>query len=93
MIRNRRILGVDSRRRGIEQMETFGRDARDHFGGHAAPGESFADRKSRPVRATEASTVSVSSGFTVRRSTTSISNPSFANLLSRAKLRAPSRCS
>src|SRR5438874_1774140 len=34
--------------------------------------------KSRPVLATEASTVAVSSGFTVRRSTTSISNPSFA---------------
>jgi Cu/Ag efflux pump CusA len=33
----------------------------------------------RPVRATDASTVSVSSGLTVRRSTTSISNPSRAN--------------
>src|SRR2546423_10103925 len=45
MVRNGSILGVNSRRRGIEQMETFGRDARDDFGGHATPGERFADRQ------------------------------------------------
>ncbi len=45
MIRNRRVLGVDARRRGIEQMEAFGCDARDDFGGHAAPRERFADAK------------------------------------------------
>ena len=31
--------------RGIEQVKSFGRDARDHFGRHAAPRECFADAK------------------------------------------------
>ena len=45
VIGNRRVFGVDARRRGVEQMESFGRDARDHFRGHAAPRERFADAK------------------------------------------------
>ena len=45
VIGNRCVLRVDARRRGIEQMETFGRDARDHFRRHAAPRERFADAK------------------------------------------------
>src|ERR1700731_3184333 len=42
VIRNRRVLRVDARRRGIEQMKTFRRDARDHFRRHAAPRERLA---------------------------------------------------
>src|SRR2546430_16133953 len=45
MVRNGSILGVNPRGRGIEQMETFGGDARDDFGGHATPGERFAGRQ------------------------------------------------
>ena len=45
VIRDRRVFGVDARRRGIEQMKSFGRDARDHFRRHAAPRECFADAK------------------------------------------------
>src|ERR1700720_4452887 len=45
VIRNRGVLGVEARRRGIEQMEPFARDARDHFRRHAAPRECFADAK------------------------------------------------
>src|ERR1700730_6480023 len=48
VIRNRGVLCVEARRRGIEQMESFARDARDHFCCHAAPWERFADAKQSP---------------------------------------------
>src|SRR5438874_12558293 len=45
MVRNGSILGVNPRRRGIEQMETFSGNARDDFGGHATPRKRFGDRQ------------------------------------------------
>src|SRR5438045_9535717 len=45
MVRDGSILGVNPRRRGIEQMETLSGNARDDFGGHATPRERFADRQ------------------------------------------------
>ncbi len=45
MIRNRRVLGIKARRRGVEEMKSFRNDAGDDFCGHAAPRESFSDAK------------------------------------------------
>src|SRR5205807_9029529 len=45
MVRNRGVFRVEARRSGIEQVKALRRDARDHFGGHAAPRERFADAK------------------------------------------------
>ena len=48
VIRNRSVFRVDARRRGIEQVKALRRNARDHFGGHAAPRKRFADTKQSP---------------------------------------------
>src|SRR5436305_1130897 len=48
VIRNRGVFGVDPRRCGIEEMESFGCDAGDHFRRHATPRERFADAKQSP---------------------------------------------
>ena len=84
MIRDGRVLGVQAQRRRIEQVESFRGHARDDFRGDAAPRERLADREQPPVRATLARTVSVSSGFTLRRSMTSISQPSAASSAAQA---------
>src|ERR1041385_8264 len=36
------VFGVETLRRGVEKIERFGGDARDHFSGHSAPWERFA---------------------------------------------------
>ena len=56
VIGNRVSFALMRARRGIEQMESFARDARDHFRGHAAPRETLRRRKAigrsaRPTRA------------------------------------------
>jgi hypothetical protein len=45
MIRDRCVFGIEPLGRGIEQMKTFGGNARDHFRRDPAPGERFTDAK------------------------------------------------
>jgi len=63
------VLCVHSRGRGHRADESFRSHTRDHFGRNATPGNDSPTANSRPVLATDASTVAVSSGFTDRRST------------------------